>query len=274
MEQKLDSGTKRYDSGTNEGTEHKGKRLDLSVPQVAASAVAAIAAAVLASQLDVYGTIIGAGVVSVIATCGGSIFHYLFRRTGEHLRDAAEQARPKARQVPVRDGAPAPAAGQGLPDTLDVLGADYGEATTHRSRRRGWKRPVLGAVVVFLVAMICITGYELAAGHDLTGNARTTIGSVVGGGDGSATRHSPSPGPSTSHPDGGRSDGSGGKGGSADPSTSPGTGDGQDQRQGQEKGNGQGSGTSGEHTGSGAPTQAPSTPSDGSGQTPSAPTPT
>ena len=105
MDQKLDSGAKRYDSGTNEGTEQKGRRLDLSVPQVAGSAVAAIAAAVGASQLDVYGTIIGAGVVSVIATCGGSVFHYLFRRTGEHLRDAADQARPRGRQVRQRTDA-------------------------------------------------------------------------------------------------------------------------------------------------------------------------
>ncbi|WP_329455219.1 hypothetical protein [Streptomyces sp. NBC_01497] len=269
MDQKLDSGAKRYDSGTNEGTEQKGRRLDLSVPQVAGSAVAAIAAAVGASQLDVYGTIIGAGVVSVIATCGGSVFHYLFRRTGEHLRDAADQARPRGRQVLAADGRPAPAAGRGLPDTLDVLDGDYGEATTHRTKRRGWKRPVLGAVVVFLVAMICITGFELAAGHDLTGNARTTIGSVVGGGSG--TRHSPSPAqPSTGNSGGGRQDGSTGTSGGAGPSTSPGAGDGRGQGSGQ--GDGQSPGNGG-HTPSGDPTPSSSSPPD-SGQTPSAPTPT
>ena len=48
------------------------RRIDLSLPQVAGSAVAAVVAAVLASQLGVYGTILGAGVMSVVATCGGT----------------------------------------------------------------------------------------------------------------------------------------------------------------------------------------------------------
>ncbi|MEW2545414.1 hypothetical protein AB0910_06465 [Streptomyces sp. NPDC047002] len=263
MDQKLDSGAKRHDGGAHpgeEGAERRGRRLDLSVPQVAGSALAAVAAAVLASQLDVYGTIIGAGVVSVIATCGGSIFHYLFRRTGERIKDVAEQTRPRGRQIPAQ--AAGPDSRGGLPDTLDVLGADYGEATSHGSRRRGWKRPVLGAVVVFLLAMVCITGYELAAGHDLGGNARTTIGSVVSGG-GSGGR-SPSPAtPSTG--DSGKPDKSAGtgQGGSTEPggaSTSPSPGSG--------RGEGRGS------TSPGGRTPSPgTTPSGGTGQSPAAPTP-
>lgn len=62
--------------------EPKERRIDLSLPQVAGSAVAAVAAAVAASQLGVYGTILGAGVMSVVATCGGSVFQHFFRRTG------------------------------------------------------------------------------------------------------------------------------------------------------------------------------------------------
>ncbi|MEU5054481.1 MULTISPECIES: hypothetical protein [unclassified Streptomyces] len=87
----------------------KGKRLDLSLPQVAGSAVAAVVAAKLAAGLGVYGTIVGAGVVSVLATCGGSLFQHFFRRTGEQIRDVAGQAIPKGRQVPVtEDGRPVP----------------------------------------------------------------------------------------------------------------------------------------------------------------------
>ncbi|WP_037841710.1 hypothetical protein [Streptomyces sp. NRRL F-5126] len=274
MDQKLDSGTKRYDSGTN-GTEPREKRIDLSLPQVAGSALAAIAAAILASQLNVYGTIIGAGVVSVIATCGGSVFHYLFRRTGHHLRGAADGVRPRARQVPVVDdrtlairkaAGHRPSAGHdGLPDTLDVLDADYGEATTHGKRRRGWKRPVLTAVAVFAVAMVCITGYELAAGHDLAGDARTTIGSVVGGGggdDGKQTPSTPATTPSDSTGSGDTGQGSAGTGGGADPATSPGTG-----------GDGRGSADPNGQAPSGDP--SPGSSQQGStGQTPSAPTPT
>lgn len=86
-------------------------RLELSVAQVAGSALAAVAAAVLASRLGVYGTIIGAGVVSVVATAGGSVFQHVFHRTGEQLREVTVHHRPRARQVPrVGDGARAPAA--------------------------------------------------------------------------------------------------------------------------------------------------------------------
>ncbi|MCX3060588.1 hypothetical protein [Streptomyces beihaiensis] len=87
----------------------KEKRLDLSVPQVAGSAVAAVVAAKLASSFGVYGTILGAGVVSALATCGGTVFQHFFRRTGEQIRDVAVQTKPKGRQVPVTEsGRPVP----------------------------------------------------------------------------------------------------------------------------------------------------------------------
>lgn len=87
--------------GTRSGEEpqEEAKRIDLSVPQVAGSAVAAVAGAVAASQLGVYGTVIGAGVMSVVATTGGSVFQHLFRRTGEQIRDVAH-VRPKGEPGP------------------------------------------------------------------------------------------------------------------------------------------------------------------------------
>lgn len=109
MDQKQDGAIKQKEP-SEENKEHKKteeqeQRLDLSLPQVAGSA---IAAAVLASRLGVYGTIIGAGVVSVVATCGGPVFQHFFRRTGEQLREVAVQARPNGRQVPVPRGAATP----------------------------------------------------------------------------------------------------------------------------------------------------------------------
>lgn len=74
-------------------------RLDLNVPQVAGSAIAAVVAAKLASNLGVYGTIAGAGVVSALGTCGGSILQHVFRRTGRHVQEVAVQARPGVRPV-------------------------------------------------------------------------------------------------------------------------------------------------------------------------------
>lgn len=164
------------DIRTGEGTATR--RLELSVPQVAGSALAAIAAAVFASKLGVYGTIIGAGVVSVIATCGGTVFQHLFRRTGDQIREVSVQVKPKARQVYDAEPDPAARSRQG-PAAED----EFGGSTTYGTRVRGWKRPVMAAGVVFAVAMLAITGYELAAGQDLSGGKGTTFSSVVRGGD-------------------------------------------------------------------------------------------
>ncbi|MFF6909308.1 hypothetical protein ACFY9Q_25635 [Streptomyces sp. NPDC012389] len=92
-------------------TEPKERRIDLSLPQVAGSAVAAVAAAVAASQLGVYGTIAGAGVMSVVATCGGSVFQHFFRRTGEQIREVTVQVtHPEGRQVTVHTKETTPSA--------------------------------------------------------------------------------------------------------------------------------------------------------------------
>ncbi|MFD8618195.1 hypothetical protein [Streptomyces sp. NPDC059513] len=91
--------------------EPKERRIDLSLPQVAGSAVAAVAAAVAASQLGVYGTIAGAGVMSVVATCGGSVFQHFFRRTGEQIREVTVQVtHPEGRQVTVHTKETTPSA--------------------------------------------------------------------------------------------------------------------------------------------------------------------
>nr|WSZ98912.1 hypothetical protein OH820_27495 [Streptomyces sp. NBC_00857] len=229
MDQKLSSGTRKEESeARKEEREQQERRLDLNLPQVAGSALAAVAAAVLASQLGVYGTIIGAGVVSVVATCGGSVFQHLFRRTGEQIRVVTVQAKPGGRQVPVpherddpgryeqddpvdmyasgdppgrsdpsgRGGTGDPYASvdaTGLPRLPRGLDGEFTEATTHGSRVRGWKRPVRAAATVFLVAMIGITGYEVISGQDLSGGKGTTVGSAVrGGGERSVPSDTPS----------------------------------------------------------------------------------
>ncbi|MFI7290852.1 hypothetical protein ACIBRY_30035 [Streptomyces anulatus] len=76
--------------------------------------MAAVAAAVLASQLGVYGTIAGAGVMSVVATCGGSVFQHFFRRTGEQIREVTVQVtNPEGRQVTVHTRETTPAGHRG-----------------------------------------------------------------------------------------------------------------------------------------------------------------
>ncbi|CAM5709418.1 hypothetical protein SGLAM104S_03064 [Streptomyces glaucescens] len=101
------------------------KRIDLSVPQVAGSAVAAVLlAAGLASSFGVYGTIAGAGLVSVIATCGGSLFQHFFKRTGEQLRTGRTPVRVAMGAAPQAPSAP----------------GEFSEGAVYRARVRGWKR--------------------------------------------------------------------------------------------------------------------------------------
>ncbi|MGW7366193.1 hypothetical protein ACWGI8_22830 [Streptomyces sp. NPDC054841] len=244
------------DDRDRSAAQQKDRRLDLSVPQVAGSALAAVAAAVLASRLGVYGTVIGAGVVSVVATCGGSVFQHLFRRTGEQIRDAATHPRSKVRQEPAGSAREDPPHGE------------FGEATTHGTRVRGWKRSALAAAVVFGVAMIGITGYELASGQDLGGGRGTTVGSAVrGGGDGkSAPEESPSGTTPQQNRDGERSaPGGSGSGDDRSPGGNPGRHDG--------TGNDTGEGSTGSGTGSGSATGGNGQ-DDGSGASGPAPGPT
>ncbi|MFI2411727.1 hypothetical protein [Streptomyces sp. NPDC018947] len=162
-------------------TEGESKRIDLSVPQVAGSALAAVVAAKLASSFGVYGTILGAGLISVVATCGGSVFQHFFKRTAEQLRDRRAAAAGAGRQA----GRVPPAPGE------------FTEGTVYRARGAGWKRPLVAAALVFGVTMGGITVYELASGHDLSGGNSTTVGRVLTG-------------QGTSGPDSGEPGGSGG----------------------------------------------------------------
>lgn len=125
--------------------ERKERRIDLSLPQVAGSAVAAVAAAVMASQLGVYGTIAGAGVMSVVATCGGSVFQHFFRRTGEQIREVTVQVKhPAGRQITVHTKETSPAGRHQEDEGTRVLrtvetGAD--RTTVLRQLRTGEAKP-------------------------------------------------------------------------------------------------------------------------------------
>uniref|UniRef100_A0AAU3I319 Uncharacterized protein n=1 Tax=Streptomyces sp. NBC_01393 TaxID=2903851 RepID=A0AAU3I319_9ACTN len=170
--------------GEQPGTdgEPRKRRPDLSVPQVAGSAVAAVVAAKLASYFGVYGTILGAGLVSVVATCGGTLFQHFFRRTGEQFRDVTVQPRPKPRQ---------------LPGALGEFG-EFGEGTVYRARVRSWKRPLVATALVFGVTMAGITTYEAVSGRSFSGDGTsTTVGDAFKGNNAGSGNRKPDTAPST-----------------------------------------------------------------------------
>ncbi|WP_055469733.1 hypothetical protein [Streptomyces ardesiacus] len=188
------------------------RRIDLSVPQVAGSALAAVVAAKLASSFGVYGTIVGAGLISVVATCGGSVLQHFFKRTGEQIRVkrtvAAVRIGGRTASVP----AAVPASAQG-PSPVSGPGSGAGsgsggftEGTVYRARAKGWRRPVIAAALVFGITMAGITVYEVASGQNLSGGRSTTVGSAFTGHNKSAPDSD----------DSGESGGSGGSGGSQD----------------------------------------------------------
>ncbi|MFJ9546973.1 hypothetical protein [Streptomyces erythrochromogenes] len=195
------------------GTEPEEKKLDLSVAQVAGSSLATVAAALLASKLGVYGTILGAGVVSVVATAGGPVIQHFFRRTGDQLR---EGARPKARQVPPPRGEEEPAA--------TGPAEEFGEPTVHGTRMRGWKRTAVASGAAFALAVGGLGTYEAIAGTSVSSGGGTLFsgGTRTAGQDRTGpSEHGPAGGekgrrggtdapgpvtsPSPSAPDGGRS---------------------------------------------------------------------
>ncbi|NEB15951.1 hypothetical protein [Streptomyces coelicoflavus] len=157
------------------------RRIDLSVPQVAGSALAAVVAAKLASSFGVYGTIAGAGLISVVATCGGSVLQHFFRRTGEQIRVkrtvTAVRIGGRTVSVPVTvpEAGPVSAAGPASAP------GDFTEGTVYRARTRGWRRPLVAAALVFGVTMAGITAYEVASGQSLSGGRSTTVGSAFTG---------------------------------------------------------------------------------------------
>ncbi|MFD6555813.1 hypothetical protein [Streptomyces sp. NPDC058398] len=167
--------------GEQPGTdrEPRKRRLDLSVPQVAGSAVAAVVAAKLASCFGVYGTILGAGLVSVVATCGGTLFQHFFSRTGEQFRDVTVQPGPRPRELP---GAP----------------GEFGEGTVYRARVRSWKRPLVATALVFGVTMAGITTYEAVSGRSFSGDGTsTTVGDAFTGHNAGSGERKPDTAPST-----------------------------------------------------------------------------
>lgn len=211
--------------------EPRKRRLDLSVPQVAGSAVAAVVAAKLASYFGVYGTILGAGLVSVVATCGGTVFQHFFKRTGEQIRDAKVQPKPRPRPLPGPSG-------------------EFTEGTVYRARVTSWKRPLVATALVFGVTMAGITSYEMVSGRSFSGaGTSTTVGDAFKGHTSGSGNGAPDTAPST--------------GSSTSPQSSPAA----SQEAPAPSGNSAGSGDTG---GDGGDTSAAPTPGDGASAEPEA----
>jgi hypothetical protein len=211
------------------------KRIDLKTTQVAAGSMASVTSAVAASQLGVAGTLIGAGVGSVIGTVAGAFYEHYLDRTHQHVRsavpyrttgsksavDEATGESPAAVETSTTDPNPARAAVDTSilePDTAPVPVVP----TSHSSSQQppvaspedsqpawAWLRSrrlalAASAAAALGIAIVVLTGFEAVTGQPVSagsGDGGTSIGRVFGGSStdsGADPTLTPSPEPSTS----------------------------------------------------------------------------
>jgi hypothetical protein len=119
------------------------RKLELSLAQTIGGSLAAATAAAAGSQLGAAGTITGAAVVSVVASVAGALYTSSLRHTGDRVSSVLRAAR----------GGPAAWSLPRLPA----------------------RRVLAGAVTVFAITVVAVTGLELAAGRSLSGDGGTTV---------------------------------------------------------------------------------------------------
>jgi hypothetical protein len=193
-----------------------GRRMEVSGTQVCASTLASVSGAAVASVFGVAGTVVGAAVVSVIATVAGALYTHGLQQTGEKL-----QQHPVVRQwwQPRRSMA-APLSGtddNSATATATAKAPGPGGRSTWRERLsdRRWGVAVATGGV-FALSLLLITAVELVGQRPISGSHdrdTTSIGSLLGGSG--STDEAPADDPSTGD-DPSAPDATAGDGGSAD----------------------------------------------------------
>jgi hypothetical protein len=186
--------------------ENEPQRLNLNVTQVVGGALAAVTSAIVASRFGVGGTLVGAGLASVVSTTGATVYSHMLRRTGSKARGVLEELphhghhglrRADTEQAnlelpPHDDGAsPRPTAALATatrPDLEETASRPGG-----RSRRVPiWAMPVAACVLVFAIALGAISGVEAMTGRPAASwvggsgpRSGTTVGSLARANSGS-----------------------------------------------------------------------------------------
>ncbi|MDQ4094198.1 MAG: hypothetical protein M3143_12615, partial [Actinomycetota bacterium] len=160
------------------------RKIDLNLTHVAATALAAVTAAVLGSELGAAGTLIGAAAASVITTVGTAVYKASLERSRERVRSLAHRTRPLPASQERSRIERVHSAAVNAPRGNDQRTADIREPQVRDRARRfatlRWGAMVVGALGAFLLAMMVITGFEWASGGTVGGNGKgTTIGRVV-----------------------------------------------------------------------------------------------
>ena len=188
----------------------------LSFPQIIAGALAAASAAIASSWLGVAGTVIGAAVVSVVASVGSALYTRPIERSHERLR-AVATARGTVHRVdggtattstlvlPSVDDDPDPRAlteqDLGRSSGADLDAGDDGRPQPHGRIARRWRTVAVSALAMLVGGLVILTGLELLANGASSvtgvGNDRrpTLVRLFDGGDDGSSGGGDKSPAP-------------------------------------------------------------------------------
>ncbi len=173
-------------------------RPDISLAQVAGSALAAVSAAVIASFLGVGGTVLGAALGSTVATIGGAVYAHTFRQAGQKLgetRVLTVVSRARLTHEPPGPG-DVPLVEPGADGPATTTGGRSGPRLGGRPPWMTWQALAAMAVAAFLVAMVVISAIELTIGRPISGGSGTTVSKLV---HHSSSRHPSTPAPG-SHP--------------------------------------------------------------------------
>lgn len=142
---------------------------DLTVNKIIAGAGAAATAAVLGSYLGAAGTVAGAAIGSVASTMATTLYQRSLDRTRDTL---------VSRIRPAGGGAVDPEVT--IPMQRDAEPGTGGPSPVPPPRRRWLRTAVVGAVVVFALALLVVTGLEWAKGSTLTrSEPGTSVSRVV-----------------------------------------------------------------------------------------------
>ncbi|TDV40781.1 hypothetical protein [Actinophytocola oryzae] len=177
---------------------------NIRLSQVVAGALAAVTAALVGSTMGVAGTVVGAGLASVISTVGGTLYLRSFQRTRAGVRTVRARVVGRSGDETVlvsTDGDPRPGE-EVVADSSDSSDVSADRPPGGRRRVR-WPVVAVTTLAAFALAMAAITGVEWLRGESLSGDSGTTFGSIVephrdsGRSDEPATPSSTTPSPTT-----------------------------------------------------------------------------
>ncbi len=160
---------------------------ELSATQIIAGTAAAMTAALLGSRLGVAGTILGAALGSVISIVAGAIYSHSIASARHRVRALTRRDHPAARLLIGLPAAPVSAtdmpATRALPIVTEPLRPTRASRPRHPSPRRPFRGVLVGTVagaVVFIAALVVVTGIETVKGTPLSGGGAGGL-SVLGG---------------------------------------------------------------------------------------------